>query len=142
MKINHGLQAFLVSIIMMPGISTAETKQLHCTQQNADGLQQVVNITLDDGSDKAEVLLYGQSAECAKDMSCTADLYQKEVLPNAIRLKQAKVIGSLVHGIVIDVDRTNLDIATKTTLDSPVGKVDDYFSGSCSMAVVKSKKLL
>jgi hypothetical protein len=139
--INKAVLLYMSSMLLS-GLTLADTKQLSCTQQNDDGIIQVVKITLDDAAEKAEVLLYGQSAECAKTMTCETKLYQKEVLPNAIRLKQADVVGSLVYGTVIDVDRTSLDIATKTSLDSPVGKVDDYFSGSCSMTVQDTKKLL
>lgn len=102
----------------------------------------IINATIDDASDKAEVQVYTTTADCAKKQTCGIDLYQKEVLPTVIRLTSATFAGQISLKRIIDIDRTNLNFVTREVFKSPDYNDEKTTEGTCKVKVDESKKLL
>jgi len=123
--------------------ANASTKFLECTQANKAGLVQLIFAALDDDSEKAEVKLFAITAECAKDDSCGTDIYDKVRLPTVLRLTFSSIVDKVAYQAVIDIDRTNLNVITRTSLKTPIGNSETEFVGKCEVKRVEdSKKLL
>lgn len=120
----------------------ASTKYVECSFINGKGGVQIINVTIDDASDKAEVQFYAATADCAKNQTCSIDLYQKEVLPTVIRLTSVMFAGAITDKRIIDIDRTNLNVVTRSIFRTPEFQDETTYQGTCKMKVEESKKLL
>jgi hypothetical protein len=120
----------------------ASTKYIECSQTNEGGSVLIINATIDDASDKAEVQIYATTADCAKKQACGIDLYQKEVLPTVIRLTSVTFAGPISFKRTIDIDRTNLHFVTREVFKSPDYHDEKTREGTCKVKVDESKKLL
>lgn len=122
---------------------SAKTKLLECVQFSNNGDKPLdVFITLDDSSDKAEVLMYAKDAECVQTQNCPKLVFNKVVLPSVIRLISVDVVGEITQNQLIDLNRTTLKITTRDTMKSPVGDITRSFVGTCKMSIAKSPKKL
>lgn len=121
------------------------TKHLQCTQTNDENVTQVINAVISDGSEKAEVQLYATTAKCASTESCSTDLFEKIVLPTIIRLTYLDVstLTGTTISHVIDIDRKDLRVVTRSSFKTEIGNSDDTFLGHCKIKkVYKSENLL
>lgn len=130
----------LASLMSIP--AHAATKYIDCTQTNDKGVVQIINATVDDASEKAEVRLYATTAKCSQNQSCSTDIYKKEVLPTVIRLSSITAAPKVSYVTVIDIDRTSLSVVTHATLKTPIEQSEDIFTGTCKVRVDDSKKVL
>jgi|SRR5882672_10689588 len=133
----------VATIASMPATAVASTKHLECRQTTDKGVEQMIYATIDDTSDKAEVESFALNADCAKNRSCGTKVYIKDVLPSVIRLTNVlRVGGSAAYTTVIEIDRTNLSVVTRTKLETSVGDTETTAHGQCSVRVDNSKKVL
>ena len=131
-----------IFIFFTPICTQAATKSLECPQTNDKGVVQVIKAVIADESDKAEVNLHATTAECAATDSCPTSVYRKETLPTVIRLTSTTYQGSISYQTIIDIDRTNLNVVTRTSLKMQGTSHETTFSGSCTLKVDNTKKLL
>ena len=122
----------------------AATKHLECLQRNNEGSAQLVRATIDDDSENAEVQRHPLDADCNSSDACATEIYEKTVLPSVIRLSNFKGAPGMTYSVVIDIDRTNLKIITRSSLSSTVtSSFSSEYHGSCELKKMeKSKKLL
>jgi hypothetical protein len=139
------MKSIALLLVATAGVCTdlcAATKILNCTQTSSQGVTQVVRATLDDASEKAEVLKYATTAECATRNTCETYVFRKDTLPSVIRLSSATNVGGVSYVETIDIDRASLAITTKSVLKAPNGQSETTFAGSCKLTVDDSKKIL
>ena len=132
----------LLFALAIPFLAQAETKRIECGQVTDTGVSQIIVATIDDASDKAEVQLYAHTAECAANNSCDTNIFKKDTLPTVIRLSSSLSPGRLSYTTIIDIDRTDLSVVTRSTL-SGVGQPHETTArGHCTVSVVPGKKVL
>jgi hypothetical protein len=121
----------------------AASKYIQCRQSNEKDAVQVIVATIDDDSDKAEVKLYALTADCAKNDSCDTSVYNKQTLPTILRLTLTIATPDATLQRVIDINRTDLSVVSRSSLMISTGNSDTTFTGKCSVTKVdQSKKLL
>jgi hypothetical protein len=145
-KIKVLLAGLIVILPVFSECANASIKNLDCNMyDHEDGGEKVLKVIIDDKSNKAEVLRYSEKYECAKDQSCKAELFEKEVLPTTIRLSLSKIKKWSSYIEVIDIDRFNLQVVNnlRINVDEPQNiKVDQTWLGECSLKEVRTKKLI
>lgn len=130
-------------IASFPVSALAGTKYLKCKQTTDKGVEQMIYVTIDDSSDKAEVESFALSADCANSRSCGTGVYTKDVLPSVIRLTDVMRAGSsATYRTTIDIDRTTLVVVTRTKLETSIGGSETTAHGQCSVTVDNSEKVL
>lgn len=138
------MREFILSaLLLLPAVSNADTKRLECDLTTEAGVQQKIIAIIDDSSTKAEVQIFALTAECAASNSCAVRLFQKTVLPSAIRLQEVNRVGSiLTHTTDISVDRQTLQVTFLSLLQSSEKDVEQRSSGQCALSAVQGKNLL
>lgn len=132
----------LALLFVVPLLAQAETKRIECGQVTETGVSQIIIATIDDTSDKAEVQLYAHTAECAANNSCDVNIFKKETLPSIIRLSSVLSPGRLSYTTIIDIDRTDLGVVTRSTLSGVGQDHGTTARGQCTVSVVGGKKML
>lgn len=132
-----------VAVVIATPAAFAVTKNIECRQTTDKNMTQVIYAKVDDESDKAEVEFFGLSAECAKERTCGIKIYAKETLPSVIRLTNVVHAGlSATYTTLIDINRTDLTVVTRTKLELPTGVTESIAHGKCTVKSAKSQKLL
>jgi hypothetical protein len=116
----------------------ADTKHLNCNQINSSGDKLIVNAVIDDQSDMAEVEYFMLDSPCDKSKTCKVEIYAKQGLPSVIRLSKTDRLESKV----IDINRTDLSINTRSVLDFMGSKTETLYKGKCSIVKVDSSNKL
>ena len=121
----------------------AVTKNIECRQTTDKNMEQVIYAKVDDESNKAEVEFFGLSAECAQERTCGIKIYAKDTLPSVISLTSVTHAGlSASYTTIIDINRTDLTVVTRTKLELPTGISESTAHGKCTVKSAKSPKLL
>lgn len=132
--------AFAV-VCLLPLSANAATKTIDCTQTDAQGKVLYLHATISDSSDQAEVQAYMAGAQCAKDQTCETGVYKKEVLPTVMRLTQIQS-GEIALSYIIDINRANLSVVTRQTLQLFDKIRHEEFAGTCTVKVDETKNVL
>jgi hypothetical protein len=114
----------------------ANTKYVECRQSDGKNDVQLIFATIDDNSDKAEVKLYATTADCAKNGTCGTDVYAKETLPTILRLTYVVSGGSLTLQHVIDINRADLSVVTRTTFAG----TETTHAGKCEIKKIDASR--
>ncbi|WP_146122011.1 hypothetical protein [Burkholderia multivorans] len=119
-------------------ISLAATRLLTCPQTNKEGDSQTVFITLDDNSNRAEVVVQFKGKDCSNpgERSCDAIVFEKNVLPSVIRLTRNG--GQMVS--IMDIDRKNLQVNWHREQQFPGQIWESNYAGTCSIKNVDTSK--
>ena len=133
--------AFAMLVCLVSVSAQASTKYLACSGTDESAVGASINVTLADSSDEAEVQFSMAGAQCKADNSCATDVYKKTVLPSVIRLTRV-TFGDISDDNVIDIDRSNLNFTMQLKLQL-FDKVErKNISGTCTLKVDDTKKLL
>lgn len=123
----------------------AATKSLECRLNIPErSALQTMLVTLDDDSDKAEVVIKNDDTDCSKpNIMCAAEIYQKSVLPSVIRLTKSSYLSTLdiSSSHTIDIDRTTLAVTSHLVMTG-ARNMDTTLSGSCLIQKVDAAKKL
>lgn len=138
MLMTHGTVA---AVALIATVAHADTRQFDCKQTTNTGVEQVVHITISEASDAAEVALYAISADCARQNTCGTEVFRKTMLPSVLRLTNTKVIGRLHYSRVIDIDRSNLRITSRTDLRADKETSSTEAVGTCKLSTPPAKRL-
>lgn len=130
-----------VLVCMLSFSANAATKYVDCTQTDGQGKVLYVHATISDSSDEAEVQAYMAGAQCAKDKACETGVYKKDAPPTVMRLTQLQV-GDIALSYIIDINRSNLSVVTRSTLRLFDKITRDTFTGTCTVKVDESKNIL
>ncbi len=133
------VKSIFTLLLALPAIGQAETKRIECGQVTESSVSQSLFVTIDDTSDKAEVLLYSHREACAAENTCRPQVYRKEILPTFIRLSNTLSQGSLSYTTTIDINRSNLHVTTHTILQGDGDSRETIAKGQCAASVIQTK---
>jgi hypothetical protein len=135
------MSAVFAFLSMLPLSVNAATKYLECTQAGGQGRVLHIHATLSDSSDKAEVQLYYDGAPCIKSNDCSTNIFNKDVLPTVMRLTKTEV-GEIASSYIVDIDRSNLSVVTRSKERLFDKVTNDTFTGTCTVKILDAKSIL